>query len=238
MGRPRKVPRETKLPALADQVAALLTERAQLIVRMAAIDKTLAGVRAALGMSDSQIHSDVKAPRDTAAELAHPNRDQARTDAILAALENAALSVREIAKELTQDRLIVKQALQRLKAKGVLTTIGQGPGTKYARVAVAPPDPPRAVASRPEPAVLRVHTVSKTDLASVEARDQTVLRYLRAHIATLEQLTKALPTERGLSEDEYTAALEASLTRLQAKRLIVRSGKAWTAAVVASTGTS
>jgi hypothetical protein len=232
VGRPRHSPPPPNAPALGDQVTALVTERAQLVVRMAAIDKTLAGVRAALGVGTpppASLRTVSVPPRINreVRELAHPNRDQARTEAILAQLEDGALSVREIAAALHQERLVVKQALQRLAKAGVLAKIGVGPGTKYTCAPIAPPEPtPRAVAA--SPVSLRAHDVSKTDLASVDARDHAILKFLRLHVATEDQIRVALH-DTTLGAAEYEAACQASLTRLSVKGLITRHGKTWTA---------
>lgn len=66
-----------------------------------------------------------------AAALDHPNRDQARTDAVLQLLAAGPLPTKAIAARLRQDRTVVKMALQRLKKGGTLEQVGHGPGTKW-----------------------------------------------------------------------------------------------------------
>jgi biotin operon repressor len=64
------------------------------------------------------------------------NRDESRFSQIKMLLAQSGpfnpLSTREIAERLGQPRLIVKQALQRLKKSGNLTAVGDGNGRKWA----------------------------------------------------------------------------------------------------------
>jgi hypothetical protein len=89
-----------------------------------------------------------QADRDVLARItAAPNRDEGRTAAICTLLEKQGpLATSRVARQLGQERLVVKQALQRLKKAGVLRTVGATNGQKWAlaRPSSAPPpvEPP------------------------------------------------------------------------------------------------
>lgn len=60
------------------------------------------------------------------------NRDEERAQAILASLKNGPLSTRDIALRINGERLVVKQALQRLGKAGEIRGLGHGNGRVWA----------------------------------------------------------------------------------------------------------
>jgi len=212
--------------SLADRVGALLAERDHLAARLQTIEQTLATIRAALTPAPATALAEVVARQTGKAvpTLAHPNRDEARTDAILAMLDAQPLSVREVAARLNQDRLVVKQALQRLKKSGVLTVTGIGPGTKYTRAtptsaARLPPAESRSIAAE--------RSGRPVDELTVKARDAAVFRALKTAGRAGLSFTELLPVlpDAALAESERPDALTNVLRRLRAKANGVEFGE-------------
>lgn len=165
------------------------------------------------------------APADRAAVV-----DEDRRRKILTLLAEGPLATREVATRLRLDRLLVKMTLQRMKKVGLIASVGVTNGQRW----TVPPSGPKAAPA--SASVLRAHDVSKTDLASVEARDAAILKYLRNHdgVASTEQLKSALPKEPALTADQFGAALHAALVRIKAKGLIGRTGDTWSLVGVGS----